>query len=95
MTKRTIRYFRGTEQLTDVHAWSVKRAEALGEIPKRRMYRDFVSVGKNSAGDHVIVDRTILYSLKPSMHKCDARCMNARGHNCECSCGGANHGINR
>ncbi len=25
-------------------------------------------------------------------HKCDARCMNARGPNCECSCGGENHG---
>lgn len=24
--------------------------------------------------------------------KCDARCTGARGHNCECSCGGANHG---
>ncbi len=26
-------------------------------------------------------------------HKCDARCTSARGHHCECSCGGANHGI--
>ena len=25
-------------------------------------------------------------------HKCDARCSSARGHNCECSCGGENHG---
>lgn len=25
-------------------------------------------------------------------HKCDARCMNATGPNCECSCGGQNHG---
>lgn len=25
-------------------------------------------------------------------HKCDARCLNAKGHNCTCSCGGANHG---
>jgi len=25
-------------------------------------------------------------------HKCDARCTNARGHSCECSCGGKNHG---
>ena len=24
---------------------------------------------------------------------CDARCTGARGHNCECSCGGANHGV--
>jgi hypothetical protein len=26
-------------------------------------------------------------------HKCDARCTSARGHNCECSCGGVNHGV--
>lgn len=25
--------------------------------------------------------------------KCDGRCMGATGHNCECSCGGANHGV--
>ena len=25
-------------------------------------------------------------------HKCDARCTSARGHNCECQCGGENHG---
>lgn len=25
-------------------------------------------------------------------HVCDARCTNARGSNCECSCAGANHG---
>lgn len=25
-------------------------------------------------------------------HVCDSRCINARGHNCECACGGANHG---
>lgn len=24
---------------------------------------------------------------------CDRRCTSATGHNCECSCGGANHGI--
>jgi hypothetical protein len=25
-------------------------------------------------------------------HVCDARCLCAKGNNCECSCGGANHG---
>lgn len=25
-------------------------------------------------------------------HKCDSRCTNAKGSDCECSCGGANHG---
>lgn len=26
-------------------------------------------------------------------HVCDARCTNATGHKCECSCGGVNHGL--
>lgn len=25
-------------------------------------------------------------------HKCGARCLASKGHVCECSCGGANHG---
>jgi len=25
---------------------------------------------------------------------CDGRCTGARGHSCDCSCGGANHGSN-
>lgn len=28
----------------------------------------------------------------PTSHKCDARCINATGPLCECSCGGKNHG---
>jgi len=27
-------------------------------------------------------------------HKCGARCLNAIGPNCECSCSGENHGLN-
>jgi hypothetical protein len=29
-----------------------------------------------------------------SEHKCGAKCLSAIGPNCECSCGGANHGTN-
>lgn len=29
-----------------------------------------------------------------SDHKCGAKCMGATGPNCDCSCGGANHGRN-
>jgi hypothetical protein len=25
-------------------------------------------------------------------HKCDARCVNSKGHVCDCACGGQNHG---
>ena len=44
--------------------------------------------------DFRAVDRVITYKSNPSRHECDARCMNATGRtmNCECSCGGKNHG---
>jgi hypothetical protein len=42
----------------------------------------------------VQAERVIEYKSNPSRHECDARCMNASGRtmNCECSCGGKNHG---
>jgi len=36
--------------------------------------------------------REIVGTFKPGV-KCDARCQSAIGHDCECSCGGVNHGI--
>jgi hypothetical protein len=36
--------------------------------------------------------RRIHYSKNPSRHICNAKCMGAVGPNCECSCGGKNHG---
>lgn len=51
----------------------------------------------HSEGLHCIFHRRQL-SWKPidgkysEKHVCDSRCMNAVGPNCECSCGGANHG---
>lgn len=53
-----------------------------------------VAVVKWSEDVCLPVTRIIHYSKRPSLHKCDARCMNAKGHNCECSCGGKNHGKN-
>jgi hypothetical protein len=38
------------------------------------------------------VTRIINYKKYPSLHKCDARCLHATGCNCECQCGGVNHG---
>lgn len=43
-------------------------------------------------GRHTIA-RVIQFKSHPSRHACDARCQSAKGHQCECSCGGANHGI--
>ena len=37
--------------------------------------------------------RVISFKVNGSSHKCDARCLNAKGGNCDCSCGGKNHGL--
>jgi hypothetical protein len=45
-------------------------------------------------GQRVAATRLIQMKSMPSRHECDARCMNATGRtmNCECACGGKNHG---
>ena len=42
----------------------------------------------------VPADRMVNYKSNPSRPECDGRCVNATGRvmNCECSCGGKNHG---
>jgi hypothetical protein len=49
-------------------------------------------IGTTPDGRKMNATRAIERKRNPSMHRCDARCMNARGHLCECSCGGKNHG---
>lgn len=50
--------------------------------------------GRCACGSMHFVERAIRRPNTPSNHKCDSRCVNARGRNCECSCGGQNHGAN-
>lgn len=49
------------------------------------------------AGTWFKVTRVVKRKTAPSMHECDDRCMNASGRTmqCECSCGGKNHGRGR
>ena len=48
--------------------------------------------GLTDDGRRVQVERAIERKSTPPNHKCDARCLNATGFKCECSCGGKNHG---
>jgi hypothetical protein len=36
--------------------------------------------------------RRVVYTPQPKPHLCNAKCICARGPNCECACGGKNHG---
>jgi hypothetical protein len=79
---------------------SMKNSEFAAKFPgvKGRRYDSFSMFVGVSAGmkwsDAVPVTRVIQYKSFPSKHVCDARCMGATGKtmNCECSCGGKNHG---
>jgi len=75
-----IRYFAGLEQLTSV--------QHDGSIYSSAKHFS----GLNAMGQRVQVERAIERKSNPSNHKCDARCLNATGFKCECSCGGKNHG---
>lgn len=73
-------------QATDVDGWSDVKADG-------RAYR----VGNNGffsrcPNRHKFFPLKAIKGTYSKDHKCDARCLNAKGHNCTCSCGGANHG---
>jgi hypothetical protein len=51
------------------------------------------AIAQCSCGHWMTNGRKILGKLNPEIG-CDGRCMGATGHNCECSCGGTNHGSN-
>jgi hypothetical protein len=51
------------------------------------------TVEKGGRGEQLPVTRRIEYKSRPSLHECNAKCLNGK-HNgvCECRCGGKNHG---
>lgn len=38
------------------------------------------------------VQAAMVHGVFKAARKCDAKCLDAKGHKCECSCGGKNHG---
>ena len=97
MAIETTKYFNGEIELT-AGVWYMPRREFAERFPgvKGRPV-DSVSLFVGSiTGDRTVqpVTRIIDYKRNPSRPKCDARCMNAKGRTCECSCGGKNHGLN-
>lgn len=86
----TYRYFNGMTELTNVGRHTEDRF-MTGTDPANPPVYD--RIAKKWTG-YVKVERTIRMKAMPSKHECDARCMNATGRNmeCECACGGKNHG---
>jgi hypothetical protein len=89
-----IRYFAGDKRLTRVRhdGSNSTRPSAFSGLPEG-VEPEYIP-GEGWVGGLVQADRAVRYKSNPSRHECDARCMNATGRtmNCECSCGGKNHG---
>ena len=50
--------------------------------------------GFRADGTKAAVTRVVAFKTNnPSLHKCGAKCRNAHGPNCECSCKGEFHGV--
>lgn len=49
--------------------------------------------GGENGQNYLPVTRRIEYKARPSLHECNAKCMNGSHRGvCECRCGGKNHG---
>jgi len=94
-----IRYFSDTEEgavlLEAVHGMCNKLfAEKFPGIKGLRDDTFSKWVGYSTKDKRILpATRKIEYKTKPSLHECNAKCLNGR-HNgiCECRCGGENHG---
>lgn len=91
-----VTYYCGTTALKNVFGLPNAQFTAIGgERSKHNSYDGYNRmVGHTNEGPDAIlpVTRMIEYKSNPSLHKCDARCQSAKGHLCECSCGGKFHG---
>ena len=90
----TIKYFNGTTELQHPHGMNNTQFAAAFPNVKGIRYDGFQRMVGYLPGTREVrpIERHIEFKSNPSMHICDARCMNARGRMCECSCGGKNHG---
>lgn len=94
MATDTVKYFSGTDQLVSIWPAPLAQFVSLGGVKSRANYCDSFSrlIGRDASGALRPVTRRIFYKANPSLHKCDGRCLHAKGNNCECACGGQFHG---
>lgn len=90
----TAKYFNGTTEIRGQRD-DLSNAEFAARFPGIAGLRSdsFSRVAiRDQDGNLHPVTRVIMRKSNPSNHKCDARCRNAKGHSCECACGGKYHG---
>lgn len=94
----TYKYFSGEVELRG--SYPLPRETVRAQFPTGTIKRyDSFSLlvgavdGKYSTSEFLPVTRIVRYNEAGSKHKCDGRCLNAKRGDCECSCGGRNHGL--
>lgn len=97
MEDRQTRYFSGRVELRGSYPLSRETVRAqfpTGTIKRYDSFNLLVGTvdGRYSESSFLPVTRIINYNPQGSQHKCDGRCVNAKRGDCECSCGGVNHG---
>jgi hypothetical protein len=95
-----VKYFSEEIEIFDVWGMDNKEFERLFPGVRGKRSDSFTKlVGHKEPANRksplLPMTRRIEYKSNPSLHKCDSRCQHAKGHSCECSCGGKNHGIHR
>lgn len=92
----TVKHFSGTDEVK-FNGQIISNAQFARAFPgikgvKYDGYTKMVGYATVDGQASLPITRVIYRKANPSNHKCDARCRNAKGHNCECSCGGKFHG---
>lgn len=104
MATVTTKYFSGTQQVEMIFAMPNKQFRSTFNSVDALKYDGFhmmvgyirdPATGIPDRSNPLPITRKVHFKKNPSLHKCDARCVNAKGHSCECSCGGKNHGAGR
>ncbi len=88
-----VTYYSGEVELASVYPIANSRFRAIGgTFSRHNAYDGFRRMAGESGGAVFPVTRKVFFKSNPSRHKCGAKCLHAKGHDCECECGGKNHG---
>jgi hypothetical protein len=96
--RKEVRFFHGDKELKR-NGFLIKKEVVRRDFPGLKVvWNDSFTVlagydPENPTAPQLPVTRRIYYKTDGSKHVCDSRCRHAKGHNCECSCGGKYHGI--
>lgn len=97
MAARTYTYYTADNQTVEgVHSFPSRWSwdQAMPGVEPGRWFKGYGYIYGYINKQRVPVARMVAYkNHNPSLHECDGRCMSAKGHNCECECGGLNHGV--